>query len=39
MQLVATSDWQAPACEPPDGDVLVIAGDTLSLDHRIEAQC
>jgi Icc-related predicted phosphoesterase len=39
MRLIATSDWHGslPA-SIPDGDVLVIAGDTLSLDHRIEAQ-
>jgi Icc-related predicted phosphoesterase len=39
MRLVATSDWHGslPA-EIPDGDVLVLVGDTLSLDHRVKAQ-
>ena len=39
MRLVATSDWHGHLPDTvPDGDVLVIAGDTLSLDHRIDAQ-
>ncbi len=39
MRLVATSDWHGSLPESiPDGDVLLIAGDTLGLDHRVEAQ-
>lgn len=39
MRIVATSDWHGSLPgNIPDGDVLVIAGDTLTLDHRIEAQ-
>ena len=39
MRLVATSDWHGHLpTSIPDGDVLVIAGDTLSLEHRVEAQ-
>jgi Icc-related predicted phosphoesterase len=39
LRLVATSDWHGslPA-SIPIGDVLIIAGDTLSLDHRLDAQ-
>ena len=39
MRLVATSDWHGTLPqEVPGGDVLVIAGDTLSLDHRLDSQ-
>jgi Icc-related predicted phosphoesterase len=39
LRIVASSDWHGSLPESiPVGDLLVIAGDTLSLDHRIEAQ-
>jgi Icc-related predicted phosphoesterase len=39
MRLIATSDWHGALPDRlPDGDVLVIGGDTLPLDHRLEAQ-
>jgi Icc-related predicted phosphoesterase len=39
MRLVATSDWHGSLPDAvPAGDVLVIAGDTLSLEHDVEDQ-
>lgn len=39
MRLVATSDWHGDLPDfVPDGDVLVLAGDLLSMNHALEAQ-
>ena len=39
MRLVATSDWHGVLPDAiPDGDVLLLAGDLLSMNHELEAQ-